>query len=385
MPHAAPATPALSPLLAAAREAVCAAAVITRAVQHSMRDASHRAHTISKADASPVTIADYAAQAVVNHTLRRHLGAFTMVAEESSAFLRDPAHLTASAAALEALRLAWPDASMTDFLDAVDLGSRPASPPSSPVPSPQCPVPSSFWTLDPIDGTKGFIRGHQYSICLALISGGRVALAALCCPNLSADFDRPFEDPDPRGTVFLASDAGPALWHAADDPTAAPQPLLPRTRDADEPLRLVGSFAASHQNESTSAAIRRRLESRGVALAHHRKIDSQCKYAVVARAQADVFLRTPRKEGTKDCIWDHAPGSLIASRAGCIVSDTLGVPLDFSLGHTLRANSGILAGRPADHAAVVAESSVVIAAAEQAPITRTNGPASRPGSDKKSP
>ena len=359
-----PASPALSPLLAAARDAVCAAAVVTRAVQLSMRDAAHRAHTLSKADASPVTIADFAAQAVVNHTLRRCLGPFAMVAEESSAFLRDPTHFAAGTAALEAARLSWPDATRSDLLDAIDLGSLSPSVPSCLRAS----VPSPFWTLDPIDGTKGFIRGHQYSICLALIENGRVTLAALACPNLSADFDRPFEDPDPRGTVFLASDSGPALWHAADDPAATPQLLSPRTRAAGEPLRLVGSFAASHQNESTSAAIRRRLEARGIALADHRKIDSQCKYAVVARGQADVFLRTPRKEGTKDCIWDHAPGSLIAGRAGCIVSDTLGIPLDFSRGHTLRANSGILAGRPADHAAVVAESRTVIAASEQAPI-----------------
>ena len=43
-----------------------------------------------------------------------------------------------------------------------------------------------FWTLDPIDGTKGFLRGEQYAVALALIVGGEVVVAALACPNLGA-------------------------------------------------------------------------------------------------------------------------------------------------------------------------------------------------------
>jgi 3'(2'), 5'-bisphosphate nucleotidase len=26
-----------------------------------------------------------------------------------------------------------------------------------------------WWTLDPIDGTKGFLRGGQFAVCLALV------------------------------------------------------------------------------------------------------------------------------------------------------------------------------------------------------------------------
>src|SRR5205823_1493046 len=43
-----------------------------------------------------------------------------------------------------------------------------------------------FWTLDPIDGTKGFLRGEQYAVALALIVEGQVVVAALACPNLDA-------------------------------------------------------------------------------------------------------------------------------------------------------------------------------------------------------
>lgn len=40
-----------------------------------------------------------------------------------------------------------------------------------------------FWTLDPVDGTLGFVRGDQYAIALALIEDGEVVLGVLGCPN----------------------------------------------------------------------------------------------------------------------------------------------------------------------------------------------------------
>jgi 3'(2'), 5'-bisphosphate nucleotidase len=40
--------------------------------------------------------------------------------------------------------------------------------------------------LDPIDGTKGFVRGEQFCIALSLIEEGEVKLGLLGCPNLSA-------------------------------------------------------------------------------------------------------------------------------------------------------------------------------------------------------
>ena len=51
------------------------------------------------------------------------------------------------------------------------------------------------WVIDPIDGTKGFLRGEQYAVALGLIENGKVVLGVLGCPNL----------PGPRGTGALFS------------------------------------------------------------------------------------------------------------------------------------------------------------------------------------
>jgi HAL2 family 3'(2'),5'-bisphosphate nucleotidase len=340
--------PDLDAYLSAARRAVTLAARVTRAVQQSMGPDGLRSGALSKADDSPVTIADFAAQAVVARTLVHALGPIRLVGEESARYLRDPAHAAALAACVEAASPVWPGVRADELLATIDLGapeirSGPAGAPGGP---------DSFWTLDPIDGTKGFIRGHQYSVCLAYIHRGVPVVAALACPNLSPDFERPFEDPDPRGLTFLATADGPARVVPADDETATPK-AIERPAAIPGSIRMVGSYTASHSNESMSTRVVRALEASGVRVERPRRVDSQVKYAVVARGQADVFLRTPRSAVYRENIWDHAAGSLIAQRAGCLATDVLGVGLDFGRGLALEGNSGILCGPAGPHGLVV--------------------------------
>jgi hypothetical protein len=58
-----------------------------------------------------------------------------------------------------------------------------------------------MWTLDPIDGTKGFLRGGQYAVCLALIENAQVQLGVMGCPNLLVD---PLNQNGPKGCIFVA-------------------------------------------------------------------------------------------------------------------------------------------------------------------------------------
>jgi 3'(2'), 5'-bisphosphate nucleotidase len=80
------------------------------------------------------------------------------------------------------------------------------------------------------------------------------------------------------------------------------------------------------------------------------QLDSQAKYAVVARRQADAYLRMPTRPGYVERIWDHAAGWLIAREAGARVTDIRGAELDFGRGRGLEANTGVIAAEPALHA-----------------------------------
>lgn len=58
-----------------------------------------------------------------------------------------------------------------------------------------------MWTLDPIDGTKGFLRGEQYAVCLAFLVDAKVQVGVMGCPNLPVDASKP---DGPKGCLFVA-------------------------------------------------------------------------------------------------------------------------------------------------------------------------------------
>ncbi len=84
------------------------------------------------------------------------------------------------------------------------------------------------------------------------------------------------------------------------------------------------------------------------------RLDSQAKYAVVARGQADAYLRLPTRKGYVERIWDHAAGAVVAQECNCTVSDITGKPLDFSRGEGLESNKGIVVATPRAHGAIIA-------------------------------
>jgi len=316
--------------LAAARRAVADACAVCRAVQRS----SDEVRSVAKDDRSPVTVADFASQAVVAHRLREAFGEVHLVGEEDASTLEGRPELLEPV--LNAVRLVWPEADEGATLEAIDLGGAGGGA-------------GGFWTLDPIDGTKGFLRGQQYAVSLAWIEGGRPTLGLLGCPNLPLDPAAPLGQADDRGSLYLAHEGGGAWEAPSDDPDATP--VLLRRRDADEveAVRVCESVESGHSSHGATAQV---LEAVG-RTGEPSRLDSQCKYAVVARGQADAYLRMPTKKGYVEKIWDHAAGALMATEAGCSVSDIRGEPLDFSLGRGLERNLGVICAAPSAHRRII--------------------------------
>jgi len=319
--------------IAAVREA-CA---VTRAVQRDLCTGD----VLRKDDRSPVTVADFAAQALIARRLAGVDPTVVVVGEESASMLRADDQTGLRRVMIERLRPLWPDVTVDDALAAIDIGSQEPA--------------RAFWTLDPIDGTKGFMRNGQYAISLAWIVDGRVEFGVLGCPNLSADLARPFDDPDPHGLIVHARRGGGCWSIAADDPASVPRPVRYEP-PPDGKLRLCESAASGHSDQ---LAVGRVVEALGGARRYH--LDSQAKYAVVARGQADIYLRMPVGPDDREYIWDHAPGEIIAVEAGARVSDMRGRPFDFGVGRRLERNRGILCASPEWHPRVVAAISAELA------------------------
>jgi 3'(2'), 5'-bisphosphate nucleotidase len=326
-------------LLAPARRAVADACRVCRQIQ----TAVEQVRSMTKDDRSPVTVADFAAQAIVGRTLREAFGdEVVLVAEEVSTFLREEEHGAHLDATLAAVRGIWPDITAEQMLAEIDVGAGDTHH-------------RAFWTLDPIDGTKGFLRGQQYAIALAYIEHGEPTLGVMGCPNLPRDFSRPLDETDPRGAVYFAV-KGQGLYetpadesHDADDPLHIQRP----GRERSEPVSICMSVEKAHSNFDDTDRIIEHLASKGWTIGDPARIDSQAKYAVVARGQADAYLRMPTKKDYTERIWDHAAGAVVAGEAGCFATDIHGRALDFAHGRGLEKNRGILCAPPRLHGAIL--------------------------------
>lgn len=298
---------------------------VTRAVQADLQTSG----VLTKDDRSPVTVADYAAQAVVAHVLQQDLGAVRLVGEERADALRLPENSGLLNRTVTQAQRAWPGVEPESLMRAIDVGAAE-------------PDQRGFWTLDPVDGTKGFLRNQHYAVSLAYVEGGVPVLAALACPNFETDTNYALDRPG-RGVLCLAQ-RGKGAWQSALHDGAVMHPLgaVPRRQDM---VRTCESVEAGHSNHGAHAKI---LREAGLS-AQSVRLDSQAKYVVVARNQADVYLRLPSHRGYVEKIWDHAAGELVAREAGLVVSDFKGRALDYSHGRRLEKNRGIIVAAAEHH------------------------------------
>jgi 3'(2'), 5'-bisphosphate nucleotidase len=288
---------------------------------------------LTKDDHSPVTVADFAAQALVGYLLGKSFPADPLVAEEDSAALRQPGAAPTLNLVTEFVSRFVTQADGTRVCQWIDHGHADSA--------------ARFWTLDPIDGTKGFLRGDQYAVALALIEQGQVQIGVLGCPGLSDGY-RP--ELDGQGSLVIAvRDQG--AWTTS---LAAPENydrLQVSTRRDPTQARLLRSFETGHTNVSQIDLFARAL---GVQ-AEPVLMDSQAKYAVLAAGKGDLLLRllSVSKPDYREKIWDQAAGSLVLEEAGGCISDLDGRPLDFTTGRSLTHNRGILASNGSLHPAAL--------------------------------
>lgn len=319
---------------AVARAAVLDAVVVCRQVARRLAEVGR----LDKADESPVTVADFAAQAVIVRRLAA-LGPWPILGEEQAAVLREPGHAALRDAVVAAVQPVWPGATANAVLDAIDGAAGPADPQGG------------YWAVDPIDGTRGFVRGGQYAVCLVWIAEGTPQLAAMGCPNLPREHGVSFDVIDPEGTLLVA-EAGAPLRAGP----AVPGAELREAGPAGEGSAAVPSpLAITHSLEGTYSRlddVARVLAQLGVPV-DVRPADSQAKYGIVARGQAHAYLRIPKQRHRAELVWDHAPGWLVATAAGMQVTDLAGAPFDFTCGERLARNYGVVCAPPAVHEALI--------------------------------
>lgn len=222
----------------------------------------------SKDDQSPLTAADLASQAVIAEALKGHSSALPMLSEES---LHAPFEE----------RRQW----------------------------------RRFWLIDPLDGTKEFVkRNGEFTVNIALVEDGVPVLGVIYAPVLERMYG-----------------GGPGLgaWRRDDGVEAS----IRATGTAQDQLVVVAS--RSHMSPATEAFLE--------GLPAHRLtgMGSSLKLCLVAEGTADVY---PRLAPTME--WDTAAAQAVVVAAGGQVLDPAGVPLRYNKRDLTNPHFIVLGRRP---------------------------------------
>ena len=210
-----------------------------------------------KADKSPVTDADQAAELIIVAGLRALAPGVPVVAEEEMA------------------------AGHVPKLDAIGSGGP-------------------FWLVDPLDGTKEFIkRNGEFTVNIALIEGGRPTLGIVLAPATGMLW---------RGAAGLGADKREGSGGFVPISTRTPPPQ--------------GLTACASRSHAIYSDLDIWFRNNNLTVADRVQAGSSLKFCLIAEGKADIY---PRFGPTNE--WDTAAGQGVLEAAGGEVVTTDGRPL----------------------------------------------------------
>ncbi len=161
----------------------------------------------------------------------------------------------------------------------------------------------AFWVIDPIDGTKEFIRGHNdFTVNIALVAGRHVKLGVIYAPA--------------SGELYYGAAPLGAYKHTVKGHVIGNQDILNDrfrifARKETDGITIVASRL--HMDYKTMLFIRQIRKNNSKVEVLQR--GSSLKFCLMAEGLASLY---PRFSRIKE--WDIAAGHAIAEAAGCYVS-----------------------------------------------------------------
>lgn len=144
---------------------------------------------------------------------------------------------------------------------------------------------STFWLVDPLDGTKDFIaKNHQFTVNIALIENKKPVLGVLYAPAL--------------GLMYWAKQ-GEGSYKNGE-----------KIFNHSNRENLIASDSMFHSTEETMNFLM--LNN----ISNIQRFGSALKFGKLAEGEIDIY---PRFNGTKE--WDTAAGQVILTEAGCKIID----------------------------------------------------------------
>lgn len=271
----------------------------------------------------PVTIADYASQTVIGNALAENFPEDGVLSEERSEefmlLLNDDQRALVQRFVTDAVGGYVFEEQVCAWLD---FGKQKQEA-------------ERLWVVDPIDGTKGFLRRQHYCVAISLMISGVPVLGVLASPGFYSDEANPPDDP---GALIYAKQGSGAFIEPLSGGPRTPIQVSKIT----DPLEatLLTSFESGHTDTSFFDNVAKAL-GRGPD-APKRGLDSQDKYGMVASGMGDAYLRIVPEPDFREKLWDHAAGYAIVTEAGGRMTDIHGQPIDWTAGTRMIRNRGVL-------------------------------------------
>lgn len=333
-------------------KAVQQAAKISRTVL-----SDHDLGIISKDDLSPVTVADFAIQALLTAIIHAAFPADQFVGEESSKDLRANPKL---------LDRVW------NLLSQIGIDQIELSPSLPKDKSQMCEMidwcgqgepggHDRVWIFDPIDGTKTFVRGEMYAVNIALLEKGKQVVSVVGLPLLSTEAQAPIRDDtiDPKsvGSILFAAEGHgthirPLDRHPEDESRDHQIPLHAAAEDL--PLTALRSVTCYGTLDSGIDSVHEKVaKSLGIAFPFNDLLGWVPRWAILALGHANTTVWVYKKRTRRGKIWDHAGAMLLFEETGGKITDIMGRNIDLTVGRTLSANFGFVAAPKCLHKSVL--------------------------------
>lgn len=269
----------------------------------------------AKGATEPVTLADYGAQAILCRALANAYPEDGVVSEEGGAqFLQVTTPEQRRDIVERISRFTLSNVSEADVVSWLDFGKHKRNA-------------ARTWVIDPIDGTKGFISGRHYAVCVGVLEAGKPKDGMMACPQYR----------NGRGMMLYTYEGGLYQTNAEGENS---QRVGVSQRQDPQTWRALQSYEDSQRNDKDAQKV---LEEAGLfPPVRVTDLDSMEKYALIANGDFDLFVRLPKKSHYRHMIWDHVAGVALVLAGGGVVTDWDGGELDFSQGDTL-PNQGMIA------------------------------------------
>ena len=240
-----------------------------------------------KKDDSPVTLADFASQIFIISEIKEYFPEDQIIAEEESSVFIDSDAENIIKRCYNSLNITFEE-NLKETLNYRGSSSK------------------RQWTVDPIDGTKGFQKGLAYAIGMGFMIQAEPTICAIGVPNYK----------NTSLTIFSAEkNHGANVSHGDQNFTK----ISVSNKKEIKKFRICHSL---HYNQPWVLDF-----ARSLGITNFIPLDSMAKLCMVADGSSEIYIKPMNMQ--RSFTWDFLPGELLVKEAGGMITDIRGNPIQY--------------------------------------------------------